>query len=323
MKSTSPLVSIIIPVYKVENYLRRCVDSVIKQTYDNIEIILVDDGSPDNCPLMCDEYAQKDKRVKVIHKSNGGLSDARNCGMKAATGEYITFVDSDDYVAYNYIEVLVNHAVKNEADIVCAGIEIVDEFEVTYAYRKSNTDFIINSVEAVEKLFRDEFPYNYSCGKLYHRGLWECISFPKNRLYEDMATTYRVVSKAKKINGIIDTLYFYEEGRPGNISSELNSSKAAKSFIHGCVNAIERIRFCQDNRTFLKFMPIVTQQLFIWSKLCIDASTKLNFNQYKNYCSKVKKIIKEVEVEMPLRLKLIITFNVLYYYSKQVICKKS
>ena len=92
-------ISVIVPVYKVEQYLRKCVDSIIKQTYSNLEIILIDDGSPDNCPIICDEYAMKDNRVVVIHKKNGGLSDARNVGIAKSTGKYITFVDSDDYIA--------------------------------------------------------------------------------------------------------------------------------------------------------------------------------------------------------------------------------
>ena len=104
--SNEPLISVIIPVYKVEKYLNKCVDSVLNQTYKNLEIILVDDGSPDKCPEICDEYAKKDDRIKIIHKQNGGLSDARNVGIEKSTGEYITFIDSDDYVDSNYIEQL-------------------------------------------------------------------------------------------------------------------------------------------------------------------------------------------------------------------------
>lgn len=102
------LISIVIPVYKVELYLEKCIESIINQTYKNLEIIIVDDGSPDNCPKICDEYAQKDNRIKVIHKENGGLSDARNAGIDVAAGKYIAFVDSDDYVSNDYIEYMYN-----------------------------------------------------------------------------------------------------------------------------------------------------------------------------------------------------------------------
>ena len=115
--SKKPLITIIIPVYKVEDYLDKCVESVVNQTYKNLEIILVDDGSPDNCPKMCDDWAKKDKRIKVIHKENGGLSDARNKGIDIAKGEFITFIDSDDYVENNYVEFLYNLVRENHAEI--------------------------------------------------------------------------------------------------------------------------------------------------------------------------------------------------------------
>ena len=105
----NPMISVIVPIYNVEKYLARCVDSIVNQTYKNLEIILVDDGSPDRCPQMCDDYAEKDSRIKVIHKKNGGLSDARNAGMAVATGEYISFIDSDDWIETSMFELLLNN----------------------------------------------------------------------------------------------------------------------------------------------------------------------------------------------------------------------
>lgn len=113
----SELISIIVPVYKVEKYLDKCVESIVEQTYKNLEIILVDDGSPDNCPAMCDEWAKKDSRIKVIHKKNGGLSSARNAGLDGCTGDYIYFLDSDDYIADNCIEMLFNAIVSDGSDM--------------------------------------------------------------------------------------------------------------------------------------------------------------------------------------------------------------
>ena len=113
------LISVIVPVYKVEKFLARCLDSIISQTYENMEIILVDDGSPDSCGSICDEYAQRDARFRVLHKENGGLSDARNCGVEIASGAYIAFIDSDDYIAPNYVEYLYRLLVDNDADISC------------------------------------------------------------------------------------------------------------------------------------------------------------------------------------------------------------
>ena len=125
----SELVSIIVPVYKVEKYLDKCIESIVGQTYENLEIILVDDGSPDNCPAMCDRWAEKDSRIKVIHKENGGLSSARNAGLDACTGEYIYFLDSDDYIAENCIEMLFNTIISDGSDMCIGNLMSVDESE--------------------------------------------------------------------------------------------------------------------------------------------------------------------------------------------------
>ena len=118
----NPLISVIVPIYNVEKYLARCVDSIVNQTYKNLEIILVDDGSPDRCPQMCDDYAEKDSRIKVVHKKNGGLSDARNAGMAVATGEYISFIDSDDWIETSMFELLINNIFQYDCEISCGGI---------------------------------------------------------------------------------------------------------------------------------------------------------------------------------------------------------
>ena len=119
----TPLISVIVPIYHVEQYLNRCVESLVNQTYSNLEIILVDDGSPDNCPKMCDDWVQKDSRIKVIHKGNGGLSDARNAGMQIANGDVISFIDSDDWIDPKFFEVMLNVMQDDESDIVSCGVK--------------------------------------------------------------------------------------------------------------------------------------------------------------------------------------------------------
>lgn len=127
------LISVIVPIYKVEAYLNRCVESIVRQTYTELEIILVDDGSPDGCPALCDEWAGKDKRIKVIHKSNGGLSDARNAGMRAAEGNYISFVDSDDWIAPEFYRLLLEAMRETGSDIAACKIQ---RSEKQKTYRK-------------------------------------------------------------------------------------------------------------------------------------------------------------------------------------------
>ena len=144
-----PLISVIVPIYNVEKYLDRCVDSIINQTYKNLEIILVDDGSPDNCPQMCDDYAKKDSRIKVVHKENGGLSDARNVGMEVATGEYVSFIDSDDYISLDFYETLLETIVDNDSDIVECGVV---KFYEDNSFDKYSDDLKVTNYDTVDGL---------------------------------------------------------------------------------------------------------------------------------------------------------------------------
>lgn len=202
------LISIIVPIYKVELYLKRCIDSIIKQSYENFELILVDDGSPDNCPAICDEYEIKEKRVKVIHKNNGGLSDARNAGLAVATGEYIVFVDSDDWVTPNYLEALLRGIKKSGADICECGVvytkgeselsEIIDETVNSYSTEKG-----------LKLLIEDKVFHQYVWNKIYRRAIIQNIVFPKGKTNEDEFWTYQIFGNAKSIARIQAPLYYY------------------------------------------------------------------------------------------------------------------
>lgn len=163
----SKLISIIIPIYKVEKYLDRCVQSVVNQTYKNLEIILVNDGSPDNCPQICDEWASKDNRIKVIHKSNGGVSSARNEGLKNVTGEYVVFIDADDYVSKDFLQNLISVANNEQVDIVISGFTIVDDKGNKKLVSKQEvTELSIDNIDCFMDLVVDGF-FDISCNKLY------------------------------------------------------------------------------------------------------------------------------------------------------------
>ena len=210
-KEKRQLVSIIIPVYNVERYLKKCIDSVINQTYANLEIILVDDGSPDGCGDICDDYAKKDKRIRVIHKVNGGLSDARNAGIDAATGDYIAFVDSDDYVASDYAELLYKACIEANADISCCSYYRVYGQKKIKA-PKPSTIIGLTNIEAL----RDIFLANSLCevmtwNKLYRRSLFtdNDIRFPVGKVHEDNYTTYKLFYFANKVQFIGTPRYFY------------------------------------------------------------------------------------------------------------------
>lgn len=203
-------ISVIVPVYKVEKYLKRCVDSILDQTYENLEIILVDDGSPDASPLICDEYAIKDSRVTVIHQKNSGLSGARNAGIEKATGKYIAFVDSDDYIAPHMYETLWNNLINYDAQISICRLQ---RFSGAYYDGELESELHIATYDnetALRNLhLEDGEMYTVAYNKLYLRSLFEKVRYPIGRLNEDEFTTYKVIDKSNKVVITTEKMYFY------------------------------------------------------------------------------------------------------------------
>ncbi|NCB92491.1 MAG: glycosyltransferase family 2 protein [Clostridia bacterium] len=216
------IVSVIVPVYNVEKYLVQCIESIRNQVYSSLEIMLVDDGSPDNCGVICDEYAQKDSRIRVIHKKNGGLSDARNAGIDACTGAYITCVDSDDLINPKYISRMMELMTVDVDMVVCTPLLFSDNRELAHADAVTvKLPDTFCKGEALRELLRQD-GYNFepsAWGKLYRRKLFgDDLRFPVGKFYEDLALTYRLVDRARKIVRIKEPLYYYRQ-RP---TSQLN-----------------------------------------------------------------------------------------------------
>lgn len=214
MNDNNSKISLVIPIYKVELYLDRCIKSIVVQTYTNLEIILVDDGSPDQCPKLCDDWEKRDFRIKVIHKPNGGLSDARNVGIEAATGDYILFVDSDDYISVDMCEKMILAAKKNNSDMVMCG------FILKYPDREIRTPLITGDVERVysnlemlDLFFKTKkVELTVAWNKMYRRDVFftpEHIRYPVGKLHEDEFTTYKLIYASKKITVIPEFLYYY------------------------------------------------------------------------------------------------------------------
>ena len=204
----STMISIIVPIYKVENYLKQCLDSIIGQSFQDIEIILIDDGSPDNCPKICDEYQKLDDRIIVFHTENHGLASARNLGVEKASGDWIMFVDSDDWVEPEFCETAYKNAINHNADMVLFGISIY-EIDGSINKKHMNCSGIITPQDAVK------YGTNAAWNKLYHRSLFDGIRYPDGKLYEDIATTYKLVYKANRIVAINDLLYNYRLRKEG------------------------------------------------------------------------------------------------------------
>ncbi|WP_087189343.1 glycosyltransferase family 2 protein [Flavonifractor sp. An52] len=209
------LVSVIIPIYKVEAYLKRCVDSVLAQTYTNLEVILVDDGSPDGCGAICDSYAEQDPRVRVIHKVNGGMSDARNAGLKIASGEYISFIDSDDWIDSGYIFSLVQKIEETNSDFVISGI--------TYVYENLRTQkkAIPQSTDTVQLVSNSLM--GYACNKLYRKVLLDKanILFKDMTLREDLFFNLTILARAPKLKYEIvnECGYYYIQRQSSSLHS--------------------------------------------------------------------------------------------------------
>lgn len=203
------LISIIVPVYKVEKYLRKSIESICKQAYSNLEIILVDDGSPDGCPAICDEYSQRDFRVKVIHKKNGGLSSARNAGIDAASGKYIAFVDGDDSIHVDFIRILYELCKKYKCDIAQCGFLMTDEESILLAPQQNMKVEVYDTKETMKDFCRDSNVTSYwvAWNKLYKRELFEDIRYPNGRIHEDMFTSHQLLWKARKT--AVTNLYLY------------------------------------------------------------------------------------------------------------------
>ena len=235
----STLISVIIPVYNVEKYLKKCIDSVISQTYSNLEIILVDDGSPDNCGRICDDYAQKDDRIIVIHKKNGGLSDARNAGIEICKGEYISFIDSDDFVSPYFIEMLYRgvHDYNCEIATVEHGVSFMDgeDEAVVFTTEKSQCSYEeIKPREAIRLMMYQRLP-NGAPWRLYKREIWNELRFPVGWLYEDAATTHNAFMKATRMVVVHADIYAYRLRQSSIIRMKFSPAKLV------CIDVGEKI----------------------------------------------------------------------------------
>ena len=220
-------ISVIVPVYNVEKYLNKCVESIVNQTYTNLEIILVDDGSPDNCPQMCDEWAKKDNRIKVIHKKNGGLSSARNAGLGMVSGAYVTFVDSDDWIDNDALEKMLRSAHKNKADIVSAGFYF-ETLECTHNQILTEQSYMDNDI--VINLLMDNIRPEV-CGKLYRFRLICDLRFDENIKYaEDLPFNFNIMLNAQRFYGMNACCYHYLQSSENSITSSYITDARATSW---------------------------------------------------------------------------------------------
>ncbi|MCZ6173750.1 glycosyltransferase [Campylobacter ureolyticus] len=225
----NPLISIVVPVYNVEKYLKKCIQSIIEQTYKNLEIILVDDGSNDNSGKICDEFAQKDNRIKVIHKINGGQADARNKALDIMNGEWVSFVDSDDFVDKFHIENLYFQAVRNNSDICVCGFKIVNEDYKTIRSIKVKFNDSLNGNLAFKYSLNSKIDPSL-WNKIFKSSLFDNTRFVKGIYYEDRELIHRIFYKADRVSFLDSESYFYLE-RVGSTMNHINKKKIDDRFV--------------------------------------------------------------------------------------------
>lgn len=280
-------ISIVVPIYKVENYICRCVESLLNQTFKDIEVILVDDGSPDNCGKICDDYAEKDKRIKVIHKKNGGLSSARNAGIKAAEGQYIGFVDSDDFVAEDMYELLYKNIEKYSADVSICGLFDCYVGKNITQYNGDAELLVLTREEALRLVLESKKLSVSAVNKLYKKSLFENIKFPVGKLYEDAFTIPKVFSLAEKVVCTSEPKYYYVH-REDSITTSVFKE-----------NDFDIVKAYEENLSLVKekFPKLISQAEFrlLWSYTYVFDKMLLStsFNKDENYKSVYSKLRKE------------------------------
>ena len=244
-----PLISVIVPVYKVEPYLRECVDSILNQTFTDFELILVDDGSPDNCPAICDYYSEKDSRVIVIHKNNGGLSSARNAGLDIAKGEYISFVDSDDILNRDFLFILNSLIESYGCDFsVCKSMSFINKDEI-----KSTHSNKVAEVFTPDEYWRNkkisETDFVVSWNKMYKKEIFNSLRFPNGKIHEDEFLIHRIVFNSKKIVATNTILYFYRKRSSSIVGNGENFACQCEALIDRFLyaNSIQKYQIVKDS----------------------------------------------------------------------------
>ena len=217
--------SVVIPIYNVEKYLDQCIKSVVNQTYQNLEIILVDDGSPDRCPEICDIWKEKDKRITVIHKQNGGLSDARNHGIQVATGEYIAFVDSDDFIEPDMYEVMIQAADRTGADIATCGRFLYNE-KILEMKHTSPDEILLQPVDAIKELLCGGLVEESAWDKIYKKDFFDTVKFPIGQINEDLPIMPLLFEQAKTIVCTGKPFYYYRVNENGITHSPYSAAKS-------------------------------------------------------------------------------------------------
>lgn len=283
-------ICVIVPVYNVEAYLKRCIDSILNQTFIDFELVLIDDGSPDNCPLMCDELQKLDSRIHVIHQENGGLSAARNSGiewmLQNSICDWVTFIDSDDWIHPEYLMCLKDAVASNNVMISMCELEITNQFKmIDFMERKSKAE-----LWSPEKVFQYEpFDSNSACARLYRKNMFENVRFPVGKLHEDKFTTYKLLYQCKDIAVICHPLYYYFVNNEGIVHSEWNEKR-----LDGIEAAEQQLKYFYINKFQESYEFAMKEYVHLLTYTLKQISKKNKFQKYKKIIRyKLRNAIKQ------------------------------
>ena len=303
-------ISIIIPVYNVERYLNRCVESVLQETYPHIEVLLIDDGSTDRCGALCDEWAEKDPRIRAVHKENGGISDARNKGLDIAAGEYVVFIDSDDYITADMVKKLYDALKENKADMSICNFLHVDEKGIPIPRLKSVLpiqDEVLSGTEAIIKLHSPTnghwygWHYSMAWNKLYKKSLFDDIRFPKGKFCEDVFIAHRLYAICSRVACIRDICYYYTQR-----ANSITSRRSAITYLNDAEGYLDRALFCYDRDLFRTAGHAYWYSAMLLSHACPSyTDTKAMQKEYKetlecfrrnNHCCKPCTVKEKIQI---------------------------
>lgn len=280
------LVSIIVPYYNVEEYIRQCLDSILIQTYTNIEIILIDDGSTDGSGHIVNKYARRDSRIKVFYQANKGLSAARNLGLDNATGDYILFVDSDDFVEKDFVKIALMEIISHNVEIATFGYNLIMPHDGIIIKKNTCMSKALSKEEAIKELLvLKDVVYNYVWNKIYHRDIFKDIRFPIGRTYEDISVMYKLFDLVRTDIYVSDKiLYNYRRLRVGSITSNSRTSSAIEDRL---VGQIERLNFLNEYYPHLgKIQMELTVDVCLLGLICISkehrVAKKINLFLHNN-----------------------------------------
>ena len=290
-KMSQTLLSVIVPVYNVEQYLPECIESIINQEFRNLEIILINDGSPDRSPQICDSYAKKDRRIKVIHQANQGLSEARNIGIENATGEYVSFVDSDDIISRWMYSAMLKVAKENDLDLVSCGIIDFRDGEKIIDKNERLNYVIIDSREALSHYMYEKYDIHViSCNKIFRKSIFDDIRFQKGMLFEDFIPITQTIIRSGRMASMENKYYYYRK-RSDSINGKQFISKDFDKKIMDLSYAVEgayRIVEAYDKEISKKMMPaIIKAKTSIINKMILSNSIDVS------YVSNVQELVKK------------------------------